>query len=146
MRPAKATLLLATLLTSATADFLVSNSTTCTGAFLIAHCSHGVKVLSGVDLKNDYTCDKLVPAENDNYIRNGTMAPQGSPNVRSDEGLCGSGPLDFVKDGEGYIVNDQDGNHVGDCKTDDGMKQECDQWVGMLFFQSIFRCTSSVCS
>ncbi|USW48967.1 hypothetical protein Slin15195_G022860 [Septoria linicola] len=146
-------------LSSASADFFVSNTSVCMGAFLISHCTHGVKVLSNVanDTKEaPYTCDHLVHAEDNNYIHNGTMTPfLGDDFVSSASGICGSGQLDFIKDPasrEGaYIVNDKEGKHVGDCVPEKNasapaIQQRCNQWIGMLFFASAFKCTSSVCS
>ncbi|KAF2216742.1 hypothetical protein CERZMDRAFT_92814 [Cercospora zeae-maydis SCOH1-5] len=151
-----AALLVFTLATPTAADFLVSNTTVCMGAFPFSRCIRGVKVLSNIanDTKDaPFTCSHLVRAEDSNYIHNGTMAPfTGGEAVISDGGVCGSGQLNFVKGGKdgGYTVNDKDGKNVGDCvpEKDDKkpeLQEACDQWVGTLFFASAFKCTSSIC-
>ncbi|KAM3424820.1 hypothetical protein BST61_g6801 [Cercospora zeina] len=151
-----AALLVFMLATPTTADFLVSNTTVCMGAFPFSRCTRGVKVLSNVSKTTKdapFTCSHLMEAEDSNFIHNGTMAPfTGSEAVSSVGGICGSGQLDFVKGGPdgGYTVNDKDGKKVGDCAPEKDIKkpemeEACDQWVGTLFFASAFKCTSSVC-
>lgn len=113
---------------------------------MIQQCYHGAKILSGTNNETDYTCKKLVPAQDSHYIHNGTTGPFGSLYVSSEGGICDSGRLDFEKDGEGYKVNDKDGKHMGDCKMEErNITQHCNQWVGMLYFQAMYRCESSIC-
>ncbi|GIZ41957.1 hypothetical protein CKM354_000524000 [Cercospora kikuchii] len=138
------------------ADFFVSNTSVCMGAFPLKRCARGPKVLSNISnttKEAPYTCSHLIHAEDNNYIHNGTMAPfTGDLFVSSAAGICGSGQLDFVKVGNdgGYTVNDKDGAHVGDCVPEKNITKpewevRCNQWVGMLFFATAFKCTSSVC-
>ncbi|KAF7191182.1 hypothetical protein HII31_07542 [Pseudocercospora fuligena] len=141
--------LLATFLAGVSADFLMSNTSICMGTLMIQQCYHGVKVLSQTnetDNGKGYQCNHLVHAQDNNYIHNGTAGPFGSPYVSSDGGICDSGRLDFVKDGEEYIVNDKSGSTVAHCEIEKGnYTQHCNQWVGMLFFQAMYRCKGSVC-
>ncbi|KAF2163717.1 hypothetical protein M409DRAFT_25903 [Zasmidium cellare ATCC 36951] len=145
MRSTKPFLLFTTLLPLASADFFVSNTSVCMGSFGIAQCYTGAKVLSGTNNKTDYTCSHLVPAQDDHYLSNGTAGPFGSDHLIVNGGLCDSGKLKFVKDGEAYIVNDEDDKTVGNCVWDNSTTRSCNMWVGMLFFQSLYKCTSSVC-
>lgn len=144
MRPT-ISVLLATFLSTASADFFVSNTSVCMGTFIVQNCFHGVAVLSGVSNKTDYTCSHLVGAQDNHYMSNGTAGPFGSDHMVVNGGICDSGKLKFLKDGESYIVNDANDQHVGDCKWDNGTSASCNMWVGMLYFQSMYRCTSSVC-
>lgn len=133
------------LLTITSADFFISRSFVCMGTGLAQNCYYGVKVLSGTSETTDYTCSHLVPAEDRHYIHNETAGPHGSDYIASAGGICDSGQLKFIKDGEEYIVNDKNDQHVGDCHWDNGTSRLCSQWIGMLRFQSMFRCISSVC-
>ena len=143
--PTQLFLLLSALVTFATADFLLSNTTVCMGAFPVSKCYNGVTVLSGTDYNASYTCPHLWNAENDAYITDGTAGPFGSMTLDSEDGICGSGKLHFVKDKESYFVEDKDGNHVGDCVRDASSKRQCSELFGARLFESMFRCTSSVC-
>ena len=158
---------LATILASASADFYVSNTTVCMGAGpFLSHCTRGVNVLTNISngTKDEapFTCSNLIHAEDNNYIHNGTMAPvNGSLYVSSANGVCGSGQLNFEKDwhgidgviggpGHAYIVTDKDGKHVGDCvpemnATAPARHTQCNQWVGVLYFATAFRCNSTIC-
>lgn len=138
-------ILIGSLMSVASADFFVSNTSVCMGTFIVQSCYIGVKVLSGVNNVTDYTCSHLVHAEDNNYIHNGTAGPWGDGRVSSEGGICDSGRLDFVKDGEGYMVNNPAGEVVGNCVWDNSTVQHCNQWVGMLFFQSMYRCQSQIC-
>lgn len=139
-------ILLASFLATASADFYVSNTTVCMGAFIVHNCLDGAKVLSGVSNKTDYTCSHLVPAQDEHYLSNGTAGPFGSLNPVSHGGICDSGKLKFVKDKDAYIVNDENDNHLGDCVSDNStLTRACNMWVGMVLFNTMYKCTSSVC-
>lgn len=140
-----------TTLQLAAADFLISNTSVCMGTFFVSQCYHGAKVLSDAsDINKTYTCPNLVPAEDDHYIHNGTAGPFGSDNLISDGGICDSGKLFFEKTGagneSGYSVKDQEGKPVAECEWDySGAQKQCNQWVGMLYFASMYRCKGNIC-
>ncbi|KAK4627357.1 hypothetical protein CLAFUW4_04165 [Fulvia fulva] len=145
-------LLLTTLSSLATADFFVSNTSVCMGTFLVSQCYHGVKVLTdATDFDKTYTCPHLVPAEDHHYIRNGTAGPFGGEKLVSDGGVCDSGKLFFEKthtgrsNESGYSVKDAEGKPVAECEWDNGATKHCNQWVGMLYFASMYRCKGSIC-
>ena len=128
------------------ADFIASNTTVCMGAFPLDSCYRGVVVFSGVKNTTDYTCSKLMAAEDESYITNGTMSYYGGPEVWSDD-VCGHGKLHFVKDHANYtnyIALDGNGNQVADCRNDTSLFKHCSQWVGAFFFQGMYRCTSNI--
>lgn len=146
MRPTLSlTLAAATLISTTSADFLISNSSVCMGSFLVRNCYHGVKVLSGIHPKTDYTCSHLIHAQDNHYISNGTAGPHGDDHLISRGGICDSKNLKFVKDRESYFVNDGDDRHVADCTWDIGLNASCSNWVGGVFFMSMFKCKSSIC-
>jgi hypothetical protein len=142
------TLLLALALTSsATADFLISNSTTCQG--IPTHCIPGAQVITSAN-NTDYTCSNLVSAQDNTYLRNGTIGHFGDWHLWSSN-VCGHSTLKFEKkaDGDGYYVKGEEGASLGTCrsveKVADVMGRTCDLWVTMVTFRTAFVCESTVC-
>lgn len=134
-----------TSIQSVSADFLLTNSSFCMGAFPFNTCKTGPILLTGTSNTTDFTCDRLLHAE-DNYYTNGTVALNGDPFVHADDG-CGHGKLKFTKDGYdgAYFATDAEGEHVADCVVDDpGYFRKCNDWVGGFMFSSAYRCTSSL--
>ena len=144
MRPT-VSLLLTIFLTAVTADLLISNTTVHMGGFLLEHSYPGAQVLSGTNNKTDYVCSHLIPAQDDHYISNGTTGPFGSDDLIVKGGLCDSGKLKLLRHGEAYSVHDEEGKTVADCVPDHSLWRKCDMWIGVLFFNSTYRCTGSVC-
>ncbi|EME46874.1 hypothetical protein DOTSEDRAFT_33406 [Dothistroma septosporum NZE10] len=146
-------LLLTALTSLVTADFFISNTSVCMGAFMVQNCYHGAKVLAdATDINKTYTCPHLVPAEDAHYIRNGTAGPYGDERIFSDGGICDSGKLYFEKtytgqmaDERGYSVKNEQGETVADCQWDNSTSRQCNHWVGMLYFATMYRCTGSIC-
>ncbi|WPH01684.1 Hypothetical protein R9X50_00453600 [Acrodontium crateriforme] len=89
---------LSALATFTSADFFLSNTTVCMGAFPIDNCYAGVIVLSGTDYNKTYTCNDLWHAQDNAYITQGTAGPFGSWELESSHGVCGSRNLHFNMD------------------------------------------------
>lgn len=135
--------LLTFLTASVSADFLMTNTSICMGGFPFSRCITGPQVIVGVKNNTDFNCDKLMNAEDHSYINNGTAGPYGSPEVWTND-ACGSGKLKFTWDNHSYFAEDSNGNHVADCVADSPLARKCNQWVGALFFNATYLCTSSI--
>lgn len=141
------------LISLASADFLMSNTSICMGAFPISNCYTGPVVITGTSNTTDFTCPKLRHAEDYSYITNGTVGPHGD-NVAWSDNVCGNGRLKFVQyydtenGGNGtYYAEQEDGTHVADCKQvedERSLFKHCDMWIGALFFTSVYNCTGSI--
>ena len=125
------------------ADFFISNTTVCYGP-VSACISSGAQIITGNTPNKTFTCDKAFWAQDDSYIRNGTMGPGpgGIPHTFADN-VCGAGRLDFVKEGDGYFVEDKDGNHVGDCTLEVGHNMSCDALLGGYGYFSMYQCNTT---
>lgn len=74
------------------------------------------------------------------------MGDFGDPGLLSEGGICNSGQLKFQQDGVGGYAVLQDDKHVGSCERDNmTVSRNCNEWVGMLYFASSYKCTSSIC-
>ena len=147
------TLALLTALTAALvkADFMLSNTSICMGAFPFQSCISGPLVMTGVKNNTEFNCDKLMHAEDHSYIYNGTWkwnttsnSPSGSPHLYTND-ICGNGKLNFTWDWDTktyYGV--KDGSHVAECVQDGSLSRHCNQWIGATFFGSAFRCNSTI--
>ena len=135
------------LASSATADFLISNSSTCQG--FPTHCINGAQTLTSANT-TDYTCNTLIPAQDSTYLRNGTLGPFGGLKLWSSN-VCGHSTLKFDKkaDGDGYDVKGEEGESLGECrpieKVADVIGKTCDLWVTTATFRSAYLCETSVC-
>ena len=137
------TTLFLSLITTTTADFFISNTTVCQG--LPRNCPRGAQVITSAS--SDYSCDDLVPAQDNAYLRNGTVGPNGDWNLWT-QSVCDFGKLKFLRkwEGDGYDVQDEDGNAQGECtEAEDVMIQTCDLWVTAVMFRTMYRCSSPVC-
>lgn len=136
------TLLLATI---AKSDFYLSNTTVCLGAFPVSQCTIGPQLITpGTDYNATFTCDKLWAAQDNSYVRNGTLGPSGSLHTYSSGDVCDKGVLRFVKDDEAYKVQDSTGAELGGCVEDVGFNRSCGEFFGRRFFGSTYKC-SGVC-
>ncbi|KAK5122977.1 hypothetical protein LTR85_003543 [Meristemomyces frigidus] len=154
--------LLAALTTLASADFLMSNTSICMGAFPFANCygntyhcprPTGPVVITGTSNTTDFTCAKLMHAEDHSYITNGTAGPHGDGVVHS-KNVCGNGKLKFVQylnetngGNATYYAEKEDGTHMADCQqveAAESLSRHCNQWVGALFFTSMYNCTGTI--
>jgi hypothetical protein len=137
------TTLLLSLITTATADFFISNTTVCQG--LPRNCPRGAQVITSAS--SNYSCDALVPAQDNAYLRNGTIGPFGDWNLWTPN-VCDFGKLKFLRkwEGNGYDVQDEAGNAQGECtEAEDELIQTCDLWIIALMFRTMYRCSSPVC-
>ena len=147
MRSTILTLSLLLFALTTTADFLLSNSTICMAAFPFSTCHHGPSVLSGTSNTTAYTCPNLLHALESVYVYNGIAGPNGSPDLWAMPGACGvEGELHFVLDGVtgGYKgFKGEGGEAVADCRVEEGLARGCSQWVGEVFFESQYWCSSA---
>ncbi|TKA69075.1 hypothetical protein B0A55_08133 [Friedmanniomyces simplex] len=96
------------------ADFFLSNSTICMGAFPVSNCWHGPTVFSGVSNTTAYTCPKLFHAQASVYVWNGTAGPNGSADLYATQPCGVEGEMHFVKDGvTGYKGLNEGGGEGG---------------------------------
>lgn len=123
------------------ADFFLSNSTICMGAFPMQNCWHGPDVFSGVSNTTDFTCPKLMHALDNVYVWNGTAGPQGT-DLHAKKPCGVEYEMTFVKDGFKYTALDKAGQQVADCQEDQSLARHCPQWIGAMFFETQYRCTS----
>lgn len=132
------------LLSLTAADFIVSNTAVCQG--LPTHCPAGAQVVSAAE--TEYSCDKLIPAQHNAYLRNGTMGPYGDWNIYA-VNICRRPVLNFGRrwDGDGYDIVDDNGNDLGHCRLEqDFGRVACDRWwVVQVMFESLYWCSSPVC-
>ena len=138
------TTILFTLLSLGTADFLISNTTTC---LHLSSCHHGAQILTSTS-PSTYTCSYLHPAQDQHHIANGTLGPLGDDFVFANSAPCGDNErLHFVRhsDDADYEVLDNGGNHMGDCVEDESLSENCDVVVGWYSFRSMYRCSTSIC-
>lgn len=133
----------------ANADFLITRSMTCLGAFPLHACTTGPAVLTTLA---DFNCDKLEDAMNNVHIRRGTVGfyPNGTlvdPVLESD-GICGSAQLNFTEEVQGEYVVMENGNAVGNCVFDNSTRTICPVFLGLgdIGYLGAFTCTSSLCS
>ena len=135
------------VLAPASADFIISNSTVCQG--VPVNCPRGAQVVSSANL-TQYTCGNLVPAQDNSYLRNGTIGPFGSWNIVT-HNVCGHSTLKLDKkpDGSGYDVKGEEGQGLGECReverVGDVMGKSCDLWLTSVTFRTAFFCETSVC-
>jgi hypothetical protein len=130
------------LATTAFADFFLANSSICFGAFPLEHCTIGPNVLTGISNETDFVCPKLMHAEDNAYMWNGTAGPFGSPNLYSNNPCNNAGNLHFIKDGNGYFAEDASGSTIADCIEDNSFNKSCSVWIGAYFFEVAYKCTS----
>ena len=134
---------LLTLIASTTADFFISNSTVCQG--VPTTCPHGAQVITATS--TEYNCDALVPAQDNAYLRNGTMGPFGGWQLWADN-ICDSGRLSLLRRAEddGYDVVDESGNDMGECtEALDVSAAACDLWITGIMIRSVYWCSSPIC-
>jgi hypothetical protein len=140
--------LVAALTSTVSADFFLSNSTICMGAFPMQGCRSGPNVFSGVSNVTDFTCNKLMHAMDYSYVHNGTAGPTGTPNLYA-KNVCGAGDLVLSKQYDtsgkdaGYVAKDASGKQVATCQLDPSQfTKHCPVWIGAFFFETEYMCKS----
>ncbi|KAF2768949.1 hypothetical protein EJ03DRAFT_327907 [Teratosphaeria nubilosa] len=138
-----------TTLSLTAADFLLSSTTICMGAFPLQTCIQGPVVLSDAGNLNDtFTCDKMLHAEDTSYVYNGTM----NGDFLFSNNTCGMEALHFERNwnsvtGEtsGYLGFDRlIGTQVAECVHNTTGSRHCNQWVGATFFNQSQYCSSEL--
>ena len=133
------------LTASVSADFYLSNSTTCMGAFPVSQCYHGPVVFSGLSNITDYTCPKLLKAHDNFYIWNGTAGPTGSPELFARKSCGLDYEMHFVKEGQQYKGQDGSGKEVATCDVaSEALVTRCPEWIGTVFFETEYLCKSDI--
>lgn len=134
----------------ASADFLLSNTTVCMGAFPVDHCYPSVQIMTSTTNLTTSSCHEALVAEDYSLITNGTAGQFGSWALNTTSGTCGTKDFYFEKDWvntTNYLVLDMDNNQLAYCTwvNQNNYYIHCNQWVGAVFFTPMYLCQGSIC-